>query len=210
MRDIADAELMSRFISLGANCEFGVAQRQCLAEPFDLLRWGKTSIEVLLVMLEDRFRHIAHPSHLAIKLSEGGEYMLDNSFYNFYWHTFVWEGQMAADRVMRREMARLPRQAEILLADLEEGERILVRTVRQASVDAKLRELVDLCGRFGPSQILLISEDTERAGQVERLGPTLMCGYILKFADPAQVEATTDAASWLPLCRKAYALAGDD
>lgn len=205
MRQITDPELMSRFISIGPNCEFGVAQRHYLAEPLDLLRWGSTRIDVLLHMLQDRFRHIADPSHITITLA-GGEYMLDNSFYDFTWHTFVWEGQMTADRVMKRELARLPRQAEILLSDLADGERILVRTTDDDTDDEKLQQLAELCASLGPSQILFVSQNADRAGEVERISPTLMYGYIETFADPDQVEATTNRAAWLSICRNAYAL----
>src|SRR5579885_2880091 len=48
-------QLMMRFESLGENCEFGLAQRRCGAEPLGLLRFASAPLEKLLAGLEGRF-----------------------------------------------------------------------------------------------------------------------------------------------------------
>ncbi len=207
MIGLPDSELLGRFISMGVNCEFGVAQRQCRAEPFDLLRWGHTDMAVVLRMLKDRFAHIGDADALTVSVV-GGEYILDNHFYNFKWHTFAMQHDMPPERILKREVARLPRQADLLLDEMAEGERILVRVADHGVSEAGLDQFVSACGALGPSQILFVSLDPNRAGSVERVGPTLLRGYTARFADPANVAGTTEAQPWITLCRNALAMAG--
>jgi hypothetical protein len=204
MTDLPDAELLSRFISMGGNCEFGIAQRQCRAEPFDLLRWGQTDMGVALHMLSDRFARIADALTVSVV---GGEYILDNHVYRFKWHTFAMQHDTTPERILKREVARLPRQAGMLLDQMADGDRILVRLADHGTSEAGLDRFVSVCGELGPSQILFVSLDPERAGTVERVGPTLLRGYAGRFADPANVAGTTQAGPWITLCRNALALA---
>jgi len=203
---LTDADLLGRFISMGVNCEFGVAQRQCGAEPFDLLRWGHTDMAVVLRMLKDRFANIGDEAALSVSVV-GGEYILDNTVYNFKWHTFAMQRDMTPERILKRELARLPRQADLLLDDMAQGERILVRLADHGISEAGLDHFVRACAALGPSQIMFVSLDPQRAGSVERVGPTLLRGYTARVADPANVAGTTDAKPWITLCRKALALA---
>jgi hypothetical protein len=62
----------------------------------DLLRWGQTDMPVLLHMLKDRFAHIGDPAALEVSVV-GGEYILDNHFYNFERHSFAMETSMSRD-----------------------------------------------------------------------------------------------------------------
>jgi len=200
VEELSDAGVLSRFISMGGNCEFGFAQRMYRSEPMDLLRWGQTDMPVLLHMLKDRFAHIGDPAALEVSVV-GGEYILDNHFYNFKWHTFAMETSMSRDRILKREMARLPRQAEMLLAELQDGHRILVRLADHGVSEEGLGAFVNLCGRLGSCQILFVSRDPARAGTAERVGPSLLRGYVEAFADSANVPGTTRGEMYLKICR---------
>lgn len=205
MNDLLKSVPFGRFISMGENCEFGFAQRATGAEPLDLLRWGQTDMAVVIHMLRDRFAHIGDPAALDMSVTRG-EYILHNSFYGFLWHTFAMEGAVPRDRVLRRELTRLPRQAEMLLSDIAEGHRILVRIADQGIHEGGLDEFVLACGDLGPSQILFVTSDPARAGTAERVGPTLLRGYVRQLADGDDVPGTTDVLTWVDLCRSALAI----
>jgi len=139
----------------------------------------------------------------------GDEYILENHFYHFKWHTFATESDMSRERVLKREIVRLPRQAKMLLHDMAAGERILVRLADHGSSEDGLDQFVRLCGKLGPSQVLFVSRDAAKAGTVERVGPTLIRGYIEQFADAANVAGTTKAEPWIELCRNTVKLIDD-
>jgi hypothetical protein len=209
MDEVSDAGVLGRFISMGGNCEFGFAQRMFRSEPMDLLRWGQTDMPVLLHMLRDRFAHIGDPAAMELSVV-GGEYILENRYYKFKWHTFAMETAMSRDRILKRETARLPRQADMLLDEMQEGHRILVRLADHGVREDGLDAFVNLCGRLGPSQILFVSRDPARAGTAERVGPTLLRGYVEAFADGANVPGTTRGEMYLKICRNVLKIVDGD
>src|SRR4029077_19430059 len=62
-------QLMMRFESLGENCEFGLAQRRCGAEPLGLLRFASAPLPVLLAGLRGRFEGMGDPEQIDIQVS---------------------------------------------------------------------------------------------------------------------------------------------
>ena len=200
------AALMAGFISMGGNCEFGMAQRLCGAEPLDLLRWCSTNIAQILRLLDDRFARIADPDCLSLELV-GGEYILRNNHYRLAGHTHVRAGEMTPERLMKREVTRLPRQAEMLMEELAEGRRIIVRKIQPHNNAREVETFLARIASLGPCPILLVSPDAERAGDVERVSPRVMRGYIDSFANAAGVAAGTRAPPWIELCRNAVLVA---
>ncbi len=202
---MTESELMRLFLSMGCDCEFGSVQRKCRSEPPDLLRWGGADMPMLLRMLNDRFQYMGDTRYLSV-IAANDEYFVANSHYGFRWHAWVKQGEMPPDRVLKREVARLPRQAEILIDDLTEGSRILVRKVRDEAELARRHEFVAAVGAYGGSHTLFVSQDVAKAGVVEREGDRLLRGYVAAFADGANIMANADPAVWIPLCRRALAL----
>jgi hypothetical protein len=197
---------MAAFISMGGNCEFGMAQRLCGAEPLDLLRWCNTSIPQILRLLDDRFARIADPSVLSLDLV-GGEYVLRNNHYRLAGHTHVRAGEMTPERLMKREVTRLPRQAEMLMQELAEGRRIVVRKVQPQANAREVDAFVAAIAALGSCPVLLVTPGPDRAGTIERVSPRLMRGTIDRFANPADVAADTRAPPWIELCRNAMLVA---
>jgi hypothetical protein len=196
---------MHRFISMGVDCEFGVVQRHCGQEPLDLLRWGFTEWPVLNQMLRDRFCHIATPAHLSLYLKDG-EYKMSNSAYGTHWHTWAGEDQIAPDRLMKREIVRLRRQADMLIDELQEGRRILVRKARSADEAAYLDEFAHRVSLYGACGILFVTVDPHRAGKVYRAGANLLRGHLSRFAPSDDIGDMTEVAPWVALCRAALPL----
>src|ERR1041384_3955367 len=70
-------ELMLRFESIGENCEFGLVQRRCGAEPLGLFRFASAPLPKLLAGLGARFEGLSHPDNLDVQLSQNGrEYLV--------------------------------------------------------------------------------------------------------------------------------------
>src|SRR5260221_3025006 len=63
-------QLMMQFESLGENCEFGLVQRRCGAEPLGLLRFASAPLPVLLAGLRARFEGLGDPGEIDIQISE--------------------------------------------------------------------------------------------------------------------------------------------
>src|SRR5260370_7223758 len=59
-------ELMYRFASLGDNCEFGLVQRRCGAEPLGLFRFATIDVKDLARALEARLPAIPDPHCIQI------------------------------------------------------------------------------------------------------------------------------------------------
>lgn len=204
VNDAPPHDLMMVFASLGTNCEFGFAQRAYGAETFDLLRWAGTSLPILIRLLNERLNEIGDPEQIELLTSATGEIAVSHRKYRFRWHTFVQRGRMSQEALHRRECARLSRMAEILIDHLTAGDRIFV--VSGAGVSRESVEpLVEAVRTYGRAPLLFVTEAESRSqvGKVEIIGDGLLQGYIEKFADPAQVPVTTDAAAWLQLCQAA-------
>jgi hypothetical protein len=68
-------ELAFQFESVGENCEFGLVQRGCDAEPLGLLRFSSTFLRPLVGGLDERFESLGDPADIEPRL-ENGEYMI--------------------------------------------------------------------------------------------------------------------------------------
>lgn len=203
----ANAALMARFCSLGLGSEFGVAQHRCGADPLDLLRWTTTPLPVLIALLGERFAGLGDPANLNAIADQSGEYVVYNTRYDFPWRSFLREDQTTRERVLRREAARLPRQAEALIADLGAGRRIFVRAEPEFDA-ARIERLIAALRSYGPVTLLLVTlADAEHpCGTVEVAGDMLLRGYIAEFADFRDVPAHTRADRWLRICENAARL----
>ena len=103
------AELMMQFESLGENCEFGLAQRRCAAEPLGLLRFASAPLPKLLEALLDGFSGMGAPGTIAAEISANGkEFMVQDNRYGLLYHAWVDAGAMTADEVVGREARRVP------------------------------------------------------------------------------------------------------
>ena len=102
-------DLMLQFESLGQNCEFGLVQRQCQAEPLGLLRFSSTPLPQLLDALEARFDGMGGAGTIHVDLSPNGrEYMVRDSRFGFLYHAWVSAGETPPEDIARRELRRVP------------------------------------------------------------------------------------------------------
>ena len=208
--DLTLDQLMMRFESLGENCEFGLAQRRCGAEPLGLLRFASAPLPVLLAALKARFEGVGEPGQIEVRVSGNHqEYLVIDRRYGFLYHPWVLVGEADPEDIRRREEKRLPFLRRKLIEDLTEARKIFVyRGMRRLPQPLVLR-LVAAMREYGPTKLLWIElqDDEHPAGTVEPLTTGLLKGYIDRFA-PGENAHALSLDCWVTLCRSACRLAG--
>lgn len=204
--DLPLQELMTRFESLGQNCEFGLVQRRCGAEPLGLLRFASAPLDKLLPALRCRFAGMGQPGNVTAELTNG-EYMILDRIYGLYYHAWVREGEKTPAEIEAREAWRVPFLVRKLLEDLEAGKKLFVfrgmSTMRQADVQA----LAEAVRENGPATLLWVelADDEHAAGDVYWVEQGLMKAHIDRFA-PGENAHDLSLESWITLCRRAWRL----
>jgi hypothetical protein len=204
-------QLMMQFESLGENCEFGLAQRRCHAEPLGLLRFASTPLSALLAALKQRFEGLGEPDQVEVRVSDNKlEYLVLDRRYGILYHPWLLVGQAEAEEIRQRELKRLPLLKRKLLEDLEEGSKIFVYRGMRPLSRALVRRLVDALREHGPGMLLWVElhDAAHPPGTVEMLGDGLLKGYIDRFA-PGDNAHDLSIACWVELCRNALAVARD-
>jgi len=198
-----------RFESLGENCEFGLVQRRCGADPLGLFRFGSTPIEKLLEALEARLEGLGAPGRISIELSANGrEYMVNDHQFGLPYHAWVLAGEMTPDQVLQREMRRLPLLIRKLIEDLSNGAKIFVcHGMDKGLPDADVQRLTEVARGYGPNTVLWVglADEAHPPGTVEWAGPDLLKGYIDRFA-PGDDAHEFSLAGWVAICREAHRL----
>ncbi len=201
-------DLMLQFESLGQNCEFGLVQRQCKAEPLGLLRFSSTPLPQLMEALDARFEGLGAPATTKVDLSPNGrEYMVHDSRFGFVYHAWVNAGEMQPDEIAKRELRRVPFLVRKLVEDLEAGEKTFVFKGMGAMPEEEVFPLAMTIRRYGPNTLLLVtlSDAEHRGGTVESRAPGFLVGYIDRFA-PGDNAYDLQIAQWVKVCREAYRL----
>src|SRR5204863_3187648 len=93
-------ELMMQFESLGENCEFGLVQRRCGAEPLGLLRFASAPLAKLLAALKADFAGFGESGAIAVDLSSNGrEYMVQDRRFGLNYHPWVKKDEMTPQQI---------------------------------------------------------------------------------------------------------------
>ncbi len=198
--DAGRHRLMLGFESLGMNCELGLVQRQCGAEPLGLLRFAFSPIQALLAGLEDRFARIGRPETTELRLhAPTGEFQVMDRAYGFLFHTWIYgkDGADPAD-LQKRECRRLPRLAAKLVETLEDAEKIFVFRGEAATSEAEVRRIVEAVRRYGDNTVLWVraADASHPAEMVRPGGEGLLMGWVDRLA-PMQDAVRFSFASWL-------------
>jgi hypothetical protein len=205
-RSASPDQLMMQFESIGENCEFGLAQRRCGAEPLGLLRFASAPIERLLAALEHRFEGMGEEDQIEVRAAEDrSEYLVIDRRFGFLYHPWVLVDEAEPDHVRRREMTRLPFLRRKLLDDLREGEKIFVYHGMRPLTETEATRLFAALRAYGPGTLLWVElHDADHpAGSVEVVRPGLLKGHIDRFA-PGENAHDLSLDCWIEICRNAY------
>jgi hypothetical protein len=200
---------MQQFESLGQNCEFGLVQRRCQAEPLGLLRFASAPLPNLLAALDMRFAGMGTPESVRVEMSSNGrEFMVTDTAYDVVYHAWVDAGAMSVEELHQREVRRVPLLVRKLLEDLLSGEKIFVFKGMGALAEEVVFPLAAALRRYGPNTLLhvTLADAEHRAGMVEAKAPGFLVGYLDRFA-PGDDAHDLALAQWVSVCRGAYRLA---
>jgi hypothetical protein len=203
--EAAKAALMTRFESLGENCEFGLVQRRCGAEPLGLLRFSSAPLPKLLAALDAQFAGMGARNNISVELSPNErEYMVQDRAFGFYYHAWVNAGEMAPAQIEAREIARVPFLVRKLREDLEEGLKIFVFHAMEDMSVASAHLLADAIRRYGPGTLLWVrlADESHPPASTEVLREGLIVGYIDRFA-PGTNAHDLSLDCWVDLCQSA-------
>jgi hypothetical protein len=204
--DLPLNELMLRFESLGQNCEFGLVQRSCGAEPLGLLRFASAPLDKLLPALGRRFAGMGQPGQVQADLTNG-EYMILDKVYGFYTHAWVKEGEKTPAEIEAREARRVPFLVRKLIEDLQSGEKLFVYHAMTALELAQPSTLASALRKYGPATLLWVelANEWHPPGDVYWIGEGMLKAHIDRFA-PGENAHDFSRESWVALCRRAWRL----
>jgi tetratricopeptide (TPR) repeat protein len=211
-------DLAMQFESLGGRglgCEFGIFQRDCGAEPLGLLRWADMPYDMLLFALRNRFEDVGSPEQTELFVSAvsggRGEYCTKDRRGMMFMRAFVYEDQAPFDKMQVSAFNRLRFLTRKLIDDLEEGSKIFVfRLTDRDLTTLEIDELHAAMRAYGHNTLFYVRYEDEAHpnGTVQAVKPGLLVGYMdrFKMSRTDQLSSAPPTASWLAVCRNAYAL----
>jgi len=203
-------EIALKFESLGENCEFGLFQRRCDAEPLGLLRFSSTFMRNLIRGIDSGFEDLGAIEDIDPRLEGGArkEYMIHEKRFGLVYHTFVYEGQRSVWLMREQESARLKFLRRKFMEELESTDKMFVYKFNGGASEEEILPLHMALNRYGEATLLWVvpAERDRAAGTVEVVMPGLLKGYIDRFA-PDDNAHDLSFDGWLRVCANACVLA---
>ncbi len=202
-------QLALQFESLGENCEFGLFQRCCDAEPLGLLRFSSTFMRNLIRGIDNGFDGLGTPETIEPRLEGESrkEYMIHESIFGLVYHTFVYEDQRSVWLMREQESARLKFLRRKFMEELQAAEKIFVYKFSAGTTLEEVLPLHMALNRHAEVTLLwvVLAERDRPAGTVEVIVPGLLKGYIDRFA-PDDNAHDLSYNGWLRVCANACVL----
>jgi len=191
--DQSSAERATTFESLGDNCEFGLVQRYCGAEPLGLFRFSSVTSEALIAALDTDFQHYGGADDTEILVAETGRLYVRSRRYGFAYNTSDFVETTAPASIHRREVAKIAYLKRRLLEDLAEGAKIFIR---KGDSDLQAETLAEAIRRHGPATLLHVRDGASTRRVAWRNGH--LEGWVRRFA-PYETAYAIDLESWVDL-----------
>jgi hypothetical protein len=198
-------DFMYCFENLGDNCEFGLVQRRCGAEPLGLLRFSTTPQDILLACaLRARLDDLLDRKDLDLQVTADGYYLCNRKYDIGFGHHGIDECDLPPEQAFSVLLRRLQFLLRKLRDVLKTGEKIFVYRSRYSSDPDRVLSLGDALRGFGPTLLLWVSSATEpeTIGTVEPLAEHVLRGWI----EPESNNRTLALDTWMKLCDQAYTL----
>ena len=155
---LAIPQIALQFESLGENCEFGLFQRRCDAEPLGLLRFSSTFMRNLIRGIDNGFEGLGEIEDIDPRL-EGAprkEYMIHERKFGLVYHTFVYEGQRSVWLMREQESARLKFLRRKFMEELESPDKIFVYKFGAGVSEEEILPLHMALNRYGEATLLWV------------------------------------------------------
>jgi hypothetical protein len=207
---LALPQIAMQFESLGENCEFGLFQRRCDAEPLGLLRFSSTFMRNLIRGIDSGFEGLGEIEDIDPRL-EGAprkEYMIHERKFGLVYHTFVYEGQRSVWLMREQESARLKFLRRKFMEELASPDKIFIYKFGAGVSEEEILPLHMALNRYGEATLLWVvpAERDRPPGTVEVVMAGLLKGYIDRFA-PDDNAHDLSFDGWLRVCANACVLA---
>lgn len=204
------AQFVLQFESLGDNCEFGLVQRRCGAEPLSLLRFANLWLADLVRAIETEFQGLGETENLEFWTDDSArnEYVVRDRKFSLIFHTFLYHGEVDETNLLLQQAARLKLLRRKLLEDLANGEKIFIVKRNDVLREEEVLPLYAALNRYGHNTLLWVvpADEQHTPGSVERVLPGLLKGYIDRFA-PYENAHDLSLDCWLKLCVNARRIA---
>lgn len=201
--------LMLSFEGLGDNCEFGLLQRRCGADPQGLLRLSHTRLATLEALLANECEGVMDGDDLALAPHPhfpekiiGRSNSLDDLDHQVTTQTpgIVTPADHATNA---RRIAYLKRR---FLEDLREGTKIFVRRGRDSRPDT-VESFLARFRRLSQAWVLLVVETDDEGcrGRTVQLGHRYLVGYVGRLAITGDV-LDSEVETWISVLLHAYGI----
>jgi hypothetical protein len=201
------AAFITGFESLGDNCEFGLVQRECGAEPLGLFRFCYIALWQLMRGLEQGFAALGRPEQMRCRVSPGPppEFIIEDDGYAMVYHTFQYDPGIDHATLLANQPARQRFLARKLMEDVAEGEKIFVIRRFDPLLEHEVLPLHGLLNRLGRNTLLYVvpAEDGTPPGTVEQIIPGLLKATVDRLA-PDENAHDLAVGSWLEVCVNAW------
>ena len=200
--------LMLNFESLGSDCEFGLVQRECGAEPLGLLRFSTVPLLQLVAGLDTDFEGVDDRSALDFETDPSDEYIALQRRYKLRYHTFQDKADITLDDVYGREIKKLSFLRRKFLEQLTSGDKIFVYKSWERCQLPQIETLYRSIRAHGSNALLWVTQagEGDTPGRVREVYQGLYLGTMRRFSRPVVGEDHRDIAEWLELCHNAWLL----
>jgi len=205
---LSSQALMMQMESLGHNCEFGLVQRRCGAEPTRLLRFAGITYRNLLLGLDFGFEGVDDPAMLRCFLDGDvqPEYMVRNDRYGMHFHTFLSEHETTPEVILAKQVTDMKFRRRNFIDMLSEGNRLFVFQRPDPISEAQALPLLTMLQSYGRNALLFVSKDPKTPpGTVRMLRKDLFQGSIDRLAPVTEADRF-NLTAWVSLCANAYRL----
>ncbi len=199
---------MLNFESLGFNCEFGLVQRACGAEPAGLLRFVSIPTHRLLQGLDFGFADVDDTALVRAYPSKDAEpeWLLRHDRYDMHAHSYIKVSSIDQEAFMAQQLKRLRLQRRRLLEVLETGQNLFVFQRPEHLTEAHALPILTLLRSYGPNALLFVTAGgAEPPGSVDLIAPHLFRGNIDRLA-PIGDARLFNLPAWISICAVAYRL----
>jgi hypothetical protein len=190
----AARDLVAGFESLGSMCEMGLLQRRLGHEPVGLLRFAGITTPHLVDGIFEGFWGLGRPDTLIAESRAAAEhtYFVVDDHYALSMQTSISSRRVSIAQLKQQLSRHLPFLVRKFFEDLVAAERIFVFQRRDETIRPEADAVLAALSVWGDATLLWVQEDAVRAGDVERITPRLIKGF---------VDGSDE--SWLSVLRKA-------
>lgn len=201
--DATIKKMLTRFESLGRNCEFGLVQRHYGAEPLGLLRWTQTASNTLIAGLRERFEGLGELENTVME-PDASEIWARDTKYGFRFHTFTKaHAGFDLEKFRVKQARHLAYMRQMFLERLEDGNNIYVYVATFGITDSDVDKIYAALSPYPNTKLLIIhrANTLEEIGTVKHKYDGLYFGYVERFGRD-RGHWDLDFKGWTNLCTR--------